>query len=222
MGKKNINYTASYKLKVICFAEQLWNRATQWEFGILEFNVRYWRKQKWILKNARGVSRAFRGPKAGKSAYFTHPVFSATKLKKKCANYANKYGNWLTYIECWFSWNCRSLNLLEPQGLSKARKVIGIPYLIDRYKTLVFHTASTQALLNKLLPLLSASRERGQLYVNLYITAIVCCVQLSTFSHQHVVMIHVQCLVMSCCTFHLYLLLYNKIYFTKFLPVLTI
>jgi hypothetical protein len=31
-------------------------------------------------------SRAFRGPKAGKSAYFTHPDFSAAKLeKKKCA-----------------------------------------------------------------------------------------------------------------------------------------
>jgi hypothetical protein len=34
----------------------------------------------------------FRSPKAGKSAYFTHPDFSAGKLKKKCANYRSKYG----------------------------------------------------------------------------------------------------------------------------------
>jgi hypothetical protein len=45
--------------------------------------VRYWRKQKELLKNAKSDSRAFRGPKAGKSAYFTHPDFSAAKLEKK-------------------------------------------------------------------------------------------------------------------------------------------
>jgi hypothetical protein len=93
MGKKNNSYTASYKLKVISFAEQFGNRAAQREIGILESNVRYWRKQKELLTNAKGDSRAFRGPKAGKSAYFTHPDFSAAKLeKKKCANYASKYG----------------------------------------------------------------------------------------------------------------------------------
>jgi hypothetical protein len=51
------------------------------EFWIL--NVRYWRKQNELLKNAESDSRAFRGPKAGKSAYFTHPDFSAAKLEKK-------------------------------------------------------------------------------------------------------------------------------------------
>jgi hypothetical protein len=50
MGKKNNSYTASYKLKVISFAEQFGNRAAQREFGILESNVPYWRKQKEILK----------------------------------------------------------------------------------------------------------------------------------------------------------------------------
>jgi hypothetical protein len=44
------------------------------------------------LKNAKSDSRAFLGPKAGKSAYFTHPDFSAAKLEKKCENYASKYG----------------------------------------------------------------------------------------------------------------------------------
>jgi hypothetical protein len=44
--------------------------------------VRYWRKQKELLKNTKSDSRAFRGPKAGKSAYFTHPDFSAAKLEK--------------------------------------------------------------------------------------------------------------------------------------------
>jgi transposase-like protein len=46
MGKKNNSYTASYKLKVISFAEQFGDRAAEREFGILESNVRYWRKQK--------------------------------------------------------------------------------------------------------------------------------------------------------------------------------
>jgi hypothetical protein len=58
----------------------------------MEQNVHYWRKQKELLKNAEGDSRTFHGPKAGKSAYFTHPDFSAAKLDKKCANYASKYG----------------------------------------------------------------------------------------------------------------------------------
>jgi hypothetical protein len=92
MGKKNNSYTASYKLKVISFAEQFGNRAAQREFGILEYNVCYWRKQKERLKNAKCDSRAFRGPRAGKSAYFTHPDISVAKLKKKCVNYASKYG----------------------------------------------------------------------------------------------------------------------------------
>jgi hypothetical protein len=54
-------------LKVISFAEQFGNRAAQREFGILKYNVRYWRKQKELFKNAKSDSRAFRGPKAGKS-----------------------------------------------------------------------------------------------------------------------------------------------------------
>jgi hypothetical protein len=35
-----------------------------------------------------------------KSAYFTHPDFSAAKIEKKCANYARKYGSYehLTFI----------------------------------------------------------------------------------------------------------------------------
>jgi hypothetical protein len=55
--------------------------------------MRYCRKQKELLKNAKSYSRAFRGPKAGKSAYFMPPDFSAVKLKKQCANFASKYGN---------------------------------------------------------------------------------------------------------------------------------
>jgi hypothetical protein len=70
---------------VISFAEQLGNRAVQRESGILESNVRYWRKQKELLKNTKRGSRAFRVPKAGKSAFFTHPDFSVAKLEKKNA-----------------------------------------------------------------------------------------------------------------------------------------
>jgi hypothetical protein len=63
--------------------EQFGNRAAQREFGILESNMHYWRKQKELLKNARSDSRAFHGAKAGKSAYFMHPNFSVAKLEKK-------------------------------------------------------------------------------------------------------------------------------------------
>jgi hypothetical protein len=99
MGMKNNSYTASYKLKVISFAEQLGDRAAQRELGILESNVRYWRTQKELSKNAKSDSREFRSPKAGKSSYFTHPDFSVAKLeKKKCANYASKYGMYIQYI----------------------------------------------------------------------------------------------------------------------------
>jgi hypothetical protein len=85
MGKRNNSYTASYKLKVTSFAEQFGNRAAQRDIVILESNVRYWRKQRELLKNSKSDSRAFRGPKAGKSAYFTHADFSAAKLEKKSA-----------------------------------------------------------------------------------------------------------------------------------------
>jgi hypothetical protein len=66
MGKKNNSYTASYKLKVISFAEQFGNRAAEREFRILESSMHYWRKQKEALRNTKSGSRAFRGPKAGK------------------------------------------------------------------------------------------------------------------------------------------------------------
>jgi hypothetical protein len=65
--------------------EQFANHAAQRDFGILESNVRYWRKQKEVLKYAKSDSRAFRRPKAGKSVYFMHPNFSAAKLEKKSA-----------------------------------------------------------------------------------------------------------------------------------------
>jgi hypothetical protein len=50
MGERNNSYTASNKLKMTSFAKQFGNRAAQREFRILESNVRYWRKQKELLK----------------------------------------------------------------------------------------------------------------------------------------------------------------------------
>jgi hypothetical protein len=70
-------------LKVISFAAQGGNRAAPREFGILKSNVRCCWKQKELLKTGKSDSRAFRGPNAGKSAYFTHPDFLAAKLDKK-------------------------------------------------------------------------------------------------------------------------------------------
>jgi hypothetical protein len=60
---------------VMSFAEQFGNRAAQREFGILESNVRYWRKQKGLLKNAKSDSRAFCGLKAEKSTILHTPIF---------------------------------------------------------------------------------------------------------------------------------------------------
>jgi hypothetical protein len=86
---------------VISFAEQFRNRAAQREFEILESNVCYCGKQEELLKNAKSDSRAFRGLKAGKSAYFMHPDFSVAKPEKKmCANYTSKYG--ILYLEYYF------------------------------------------------------------------------------------------------------------------------
>jgi hypothetical protein len=81
MGKKNNSYTASYKLKVMfrrtvrepCGTERIRNSGIK--RALLEETK--------LLRNAKSDSRAFRGPKAGKSAYFTHPDFSAAKLEKK-------------------------------------------------------------------------------------------------------------------------------------------
>jgi hypothetical protein len=71
MGKKNNSYTASYKLKVISFAEQFGNRAVEREFGI--------GIQRALLEETKRRSR----PPHKKSAYFPHPDFSAAKLGKK-------------------------------------------------------------------------------------------------------------------------------------------
>jgi hypothetical protein len=49
----------------------------------MEYNVRYWGKRKELLTNAKSDSRALRGLKARKSAYFTNPDFSSAKLEKK-------------------------------------------------------------------------------------------------------------------------------------------
>jgi hypothetical protein len=51
----------------------------------------YWRKQKELLKNGKSDSSAFRGPKAGKSSILRTPIFQR-QTRKKCANYASKYG----------------------------------------------------------------------------------------------------------------------------------
>jgi hypothetical protein len=83
MGKKNNSYTASYKLKVISFAEQFGNRVAQREFGILESNVRYWRGKKESLKKVtvgHFVVRKLENPHILRT-----PIFQRPNLKKKSA-----------------------------------------------------------------------------------------------------------------------------------------
>jgi hypothetical protein len=83
MGKKNNSYTASYKLKVISFAEQLGNRAAQREFGVLESDVRYWRKQKELLKMRKVTVGHFVVRKPGKIRTFYAPRFFSGQTRKK-------------------------------------------------------------------------------------------------------------------------------------------
>jgi transposase-like protein len=64
--EKRSCYSASFKLKVIDFAEKHGNRAAGREFSVTEFNVRDWRKQKLALQNTYKWRKAFRGPKSGK------------------------------------------------------------------------------------------------------------------------------------------------------------
>jgi hypothetical protein len=55
--------------------EKFGNCAAQREFGILESKVRYWRKQKELLKKAKSDSWAFRGRKL-KNPHILHtPIF---------------------------------------------------------------------------------------------------------------------------------------------------
>jgi hypothetical protein len=90
MRKKNNSYTASYKLKVISFTKQFGNHAAQREFGILE-SVRYWRKQKELLKNAKSDIGHFVVQKLENPHILRTQIFSGQTKKKKCANYASKY-----------------------------------------------------------------------------------------------------------------------------------
>lgn len=60
------SHTASFKLKVIAYAETHGNRAAGREFTVPEFNIRYWRKQKQALQETNASRKAFRGPKSGK------------------------------------------------------------------------------------------------------------------------------------------------------------
>lgn len=59
------SHTASFKLKVIAYAEKRGNRAAGREFAVTESNIRYWRKQKLALAETNASRRAFRGPKRG-------------------------------------------------------------------------------------------------------------------------------------------------------------
>jgi hypothetical protein len=77
------SYAAWYKLKVISFAEQFGNRAAQREFGILESNVRYWRKQKELLKNKKMTRGHFVVRKLVNLYILRTPIFQRPNQKKK-------------------------------------------------------------------------------------------------------------------------------------------
>lgn len=62
------SYDAGFKLMVVEYAETTNNCQAAKQFGVLEKNVRDWRKVKPQLQNAHAMRRAFRGPKNGRFA----------------------------------------------------------------------------------------------------------------------------------------------------------
>ncbi|XP_072504854.1 pogo transposable element with KRAB domain isoform X1 [Notamacropus eugenii] len=62
------SYDAGFKLMVVDYAESTNNCQAAKQFGVLEKNVRDWRKVKMQLQNAHAMRRAFRGPKNGRFA----------------------------------------------------------------------------------------------------------------------------------------------------------
>ncbi|KAL1769794.1 pogo transposable element with KRAB domain [Sigmodon hispidus] len=62
------SYDAGFKLMVVEYAESTNNCQAAKQFGVLEKNVRDWRKVKPQLQNAHAMRRAFRGPKNGRFA----------------------------------------------------------------------------------------------------------------------------------------------------------
>ncbi|XP_054976151.1 pogo transposable element with KRAB domain [Sorex araneus] len=62
------SYDAGFKLMVVEYAEGANNCQAAKQFGVLEKNVRDWRKVKPQLQKAHAMRRAFRGPKNGRFA----------------------------------------------------------------------------------------------------------------------------------------------------------
>ncbi|XP_028936453.1 pogo transposable element with KRAB domain isoform X2 [Ornithorhynchus anatinus] len=62
------SYDAGFKLAVVDYAEVTNNCQAAKQFGVMEKNVRDWRKVKPQLQSAHAMRRAFRGPKNGRFA----------------------------------------------------------------------------------------------------------------------------------------------------------
>ena len=56
--RKRSAYDASFKLKIVNYAEIHGNRAASREFTVPETNVRDWRKQKVVLKDMNKTKKA--------------------------------------------------------------------------------------------------------------------------------------------------------------------
>ena len=99
MATKRQSYTTSEKLKIIQFAEEHGNRAAQREFGIVESNVRLWRKSKENLQKMPRLQRADRGRKKNRLTVVLTCAGDGSKLKplvifkrKTMPKIANKHG----------------------------------------------------------------------------------------------------------------------------------
>jgi transposase-like protein len=77
------SYDANFKLMVIKHAEETNNCTTAWKFGVVEPNVRRWRKQKEQLKGANSNQKPFRGPKHGNFNAVDEKVLEFVLEKRK-------------------------------------------------------------------------------------------------------------------------------------------
>lgn len=66
MASKRCHYTASFKKKVIRYADEQGNRAAMRAFGINECNVRRWKKERVKINKMGSTKKALTGPKHGK------------------------------------------------------------------------------------------------------------------------------------------------------------
>ena len=79
---KRTSYSATFKKKVIAFADAHGNRAAGREFVVDEKNVRRWKSQRMQLSKCIGPKKCFRGPKTGRYPELEAEVVNFVKERR--------------------------------------------------------------------------------------------------------------------------------------------